>query len=170
MSREVAGRGVDGAQKLSWLGGQWANSSGQYSIYLILVAMIVISSFLSPAFLSVANFANISRQISITTILAFGQTILIIGGMLDLSCGSVMALSGLLAVLVFKATGFGPVALGAGILTGVLANSINGLMVTVFRLPPFIATLAMLTSARGAALLLTSGQPVYQLGAFRVWG
>jgi inositol transport system permease protein len=170
MSREVAGSGGDGAQNVSWLRGQWANSSGQYSIYLILVAMIVISSFLSPAFLSIANFANISRQISITTILAFGQTILIIGGMLDLSCGSVMALSGLVAVLVFKATGIGLVALCAGIATGVLANSINGLMVTTFRLPPFIATLAMLTSARGAALLLTSGQPVYQLGTFKVWG
>ncbi len=170
MSREVAGSAAGRGLTLSTLRSQWSAASSKYSIYVILVAMIVISSFLSPAFLSVNNFANISRQISITTILAFGETILIIGGMLDLSCGSVMALSGLLAVLVFKATGFGVVALGAGILTGVLANYINGIMVTVFRVPPFIATLAMLTSARGAALLLTSGQPVYQLGQFRVWG
>jgi inositol transport system permease protein len=132
--------------------------------------MIVVSSLLSPAFLSVHNFANISRQISITTILAFGETLLIIGGMLDLSCGSVMALSGLVAVLVFKYTGIGILGLGAGVVTGVLANYINGIVVTVFRVPPFIATLAMLTSARGAALLLTRGQPVYQLGDFVVWG
>ena len=91
----------------SVLRGKLSGASGQYSIYLILLAMIVVSSFLSPAFLSVTNFANISRQISITTILAFGETLLIIGGMLDLSCGSVMALAGLMAVLVFKATGFG---------------------------------------------------------------
>jgi len=132
--------------------------------------MVVVSSLLSPAFLSVANFSNISRQISITTILAFGETLLIIGGMLDLSCGSVMALSGLLAVLVYKQTGVGVLAMGAGVATGVLCNYINGIAVTVFRTPPFIATLAMLTSARGAALLLTSGQPVYQLGDFVVWG
>ena len=170
MSREVAGGAAGRSLTLSALRGQWSAASSQYSIYLILVAMIVISSFLSPAFLSVNNFANISRQISITTILAFGETILIIGGMLDLSCGSVMALSGLLAVLVFKATGFGVVALAAGVVTGVVANYINAFMVTAFRLPPFIATLAMLTSARGAALLLTSGQPVYQLGKLQGLG
>jgi len=158
------------APTLHRLRGQLSNASSRYSIYIILVAMIVISSFLSPAFLSINNFANISRQISITTILAFGETILIIGGMLDLSCGSVMALSGLLAVLVYKDTGVGSIAVGAGILTGVLVNYVNALMVTFFRLPPFIATLAMLTAARGAALLLTRGQPVYQLGEFRVWG
>ena len=169
MSREVA-EAAGGASKLSWVRGQWSIASSQYSIYLILIAMIVISSFLSPAFLSVTNFANISRQISITTILAFGETLLIICGLIDLSCGSVMALAGLVAVLVFKGTGVGVVGVVAGVVTGVLANYINGIMVTVFRLPPFIATLAMLTSARGAALLLTRGQPVYQLGEFRIWG
>ena len=81
-------------------------------VIIILVMMIGISSFLSPAFLSVHNFTNISRQISITTILAFGETLLIIGGMLDLSCGSVMALAGLMAVLVYKATGVGAIAIG----------------------------------------------------------
>jgi inositol transport system permease protein len=162
-----ATRQISGVHRLH---GLWSNASNQYSIFIILALMIVISSFLSPAFLSVHNFANISRQISITTILAFGETLLIIGGMLDLSCGSVMALAGLMAVLVYKATGVGPVAMVAGVGTGVLANYINGVLVTTFRLPPFIATLAMLTSARGAALLLTRGQPVYQLGGFVVWG
>jgi inositol transport system permease protein len=154
-----------GGLRARWLGG-----SNQYSIFIILVAMIVVSSFLSPAFLSVHNFANISRQISITTILAFGETLLIIGGMLDLSCGSVMALAGLMAVLTYKATGVGVLAMGAGVATGVLANYVNGTLVTFFRLPPFIATLAMLTSTRGVALLLTRGQPVYQLGGFVIWG
>ena len=170
MSREIAESSARQGSKLGWVRGQWSTASSQYSIYLILVAMIVISSFLSPAFLSVTNFANISRQISITTILAFGETLLIIGGMLDLSCGSVMALSGLVAVIVFKDTGVGVLALGAGVVTGVLANCVNAFLVTALRVPPFIATLAMLTSARGAALLLTRGQPIYQLGKFTVWG
>src|SRR5260370_1423339 len=107
--------------KVQRLRGFWSNASNQYSIFIILVLMIVISSFLSPAFLSVRNFANISRQISITTILAFGETLLNIGGMLDLSCGSVMALAGLMAVLVYKATGVGIIAMVAGVATGVLA-------------------------------------------------
>src|SRR5580693_9670207 len=115
MNDDVARSAIRQTPRVHRLRGLWSNAYNQYSIFIILVVMIGISSFLSPAFLSVNNFANISRQISITTILAFGQTILIIGGMLDLSCGSVMALSGLLAVLVFKATGVGLIALLAGI-------------------------------------------------------
>jgi inositol transport system permease protein len=170
MSDDIAVTAARHASRAQRLRGVWSNASNQYSIFIILVIMIVISSFLSPAFLSVHNFTNISRQISITTILAFGETLLIIGGMLDLSCGSVMALAGLVAVLVYKETGVGVIAMLAGVGTGVVANYVNGVLVTTFRLPPFIATLAMLTSARGAALLLTRGQPVYQLGDFVVWG
>ena len=156
--------------KVNQLSSQWAATSSRYSIYLIMIAMIVISSFLSPAFLSLTNFSNISRQISITTILAFGQTLLIICGMIDLSAGSVMALAGLLAVMVFKATGFGTLAMLVGIGSGVFCGLVNGLIVTMFRTPPFIATLAMLTAARGLALMLTNGQNIYQLGQFVVWG
>jgi inositol transport system permease protein len=170
MNQDVAESASRSSVAWRWLRNQGSAASSQYSIYLILVMMVVVSSLLSPAFLSVTNFANISRQISITTILAFGETLLIIGGMLDLSCGSVMALSGLMAVLVYKHTGSGGLAMAGGIATGVFCNYINGIVVTVFRTPPFIATLAMLTSARGAALLLTHGQPVYQLGDFVVWG
>ena len=145
-------------------GGFWSTLTSKYSIYLILIGMIVISSFLSPAFLSATNFSNISRQISITTILAFGQTLLIICGMIDLAQGSVMALSGLIAVMFFKATGFLVPSLFVGVLVGVVCNLASGLIVTKFKTPPFIATLAMLTAARGAALLLTNGQNIYQLG------
>ena len=152
------------------LGGFWSTLTSKYSIYLILIGMIVISSFLSPAFLSATNFSNISRQISITTILAFGQTLLIICGMIDLAQGSVMALSGLIAVMFYKATGLLVPSLFVGVLVGVLCNLASGLVVTKFKTPPFIATLAMLTAARGAALLLTNGQNIYQLGTFTVWG
>jgi len=67
------------------LGARWSALTSRYSIYLIMIGMVVVSSILSPAFLSETNFSNISRQISITTILAFGQTILIICGMIDLA-------------------------------------------------------------------------------------
>jgi inositol transport system permease protein len=150
---------------------RWALfSSGRYSIYLILVAMIVVSSIISPVFLSTANFLNISRQISITTILAFGQTLLIICGLIDLSAGSVLALSGLLSVMFFKATGMFVPSLIVGIAIGSACGLVNGWIVTRFNTPAFIATLAMQTAARGAALMMTKGQNIYELDNYTGWG
>jgi inositol transport system permease protein len=147
-----------------------STASSRYSIYLVLLAMLVVSSFISPVFFSAKNFSNISRQISITTIIAFGQTMLIICGMIDLAAGSVMALAGLLAVAVYKATGMLLLSMVVGIVVGVLCSMVSGLIVTRFRTPPFIATLALQTSARGAALLYTNGQNIYQIGDFVVFG
>jgi inositol transport system permease protein len=149
---------------------RWSTASSKYSIYLVLLAMLVISSLISPVFFSAKNFSNISRQISITTIIAFGQTMLIICGMIDLAAGSVMALAGLLAVAFYKSTGMLVPALVVGISIGVACNIVRGLIVTRFRTPPFIATLAMQTSARGAALLYTNGQNIYQIRDFVVFG
>lgn len=157
-------------QRVSTFRSGWSTITSKYSIYLILVFMVVISSILSPVFFSPTNFSNISRQISITTILAFGQTLLIICGLIDLAAGSVMALSGLVAVIVYKATGSALIAMFAGAIIGIFCNYISGIVVTKFKTPPFIATLAMMTSARGVALLLTSGQNIYQLQDFIVWG
>ncbi|WP_321800662.1 ABC transporter permease [Caballeronia sp. J97] len=152
-------------------GARWALfSNGRYSIYLILVAMIIVSSIISPVFLSTTNFLNISRQISITTILAFGQTLLIICGLIDLSAGSVLALSGLLSVMFFKATGMFVPSLIVGIAIGSACGLVNGWIVTRFNTPAFIATLAMQTAARGAALMLTKGQNIYELDNYVGWG
>jgi len=156
--------------KRSRLGAGWALASSRYSIYLVLLAMLVVNSLISPVFFSAKNFSNISRQISITTIIAFGQTMLIIAGMIDLAAGSVMALAGLLAVALYKATGSLLLAMAAGVAIGIVCNLVSGLVVTRFRTPPFIATLAMQTSARGAALLYTSGQNIYQIGDFVTFG
>src|ERR1700730_51899 len=158
------------AKQSPGLGGHWSTLTSKYSIYLVLVGMIFISSFLNPAFFSEANFSNVSRQISITTILAFGQTLLIICGMIDLAQGSVMALAGLLAVIFYKNTGLLVPSLFVGMLVGVLCNLASGFIVGMFNPPPFIATLAMQTAGRGLALLLTAGQNIYQLGNFVAWG
>ena len=144
--------------------------TSKYSIYLILVAMLVICSLLSPAFFSAKNLSNISRQISITTIISFGMTMLIISGMIDLAAGSVMALAGILAVASYKFTGSLLIGMLVGIVVGIACNIISGLIVTRFKTPPFIATLAMMTSARGAALYYTNGQNIYQLDQFVVFG
>lgn len=142
----------------------------KYGIFLVLVVLFIFSSVINKNFLSVRNLTNISRQISITTILAFGETILIICGMLDLSCGSVLALAGLLSVSVYKITGDLLLAFLVAIVIAVFCNILNGIMVTKFDTPPFIATLAMMTMARGAALLYTNGQNIYQIGNYTVFG
>ncbi len=147
-----------------------AKLTSKYSIYLILLFMLIICSLLSPAFFSAKNLSNISRQISITTIISFGMTMLIIAGMIDLAAGSVMALAGILAVATYKATGSLVIAMLTGIVIGVACNAVSGFIVTRFKTPPFIATLAMMTSARGAALYYTNGQNIYQLDQFVIFG
>lgn len=148
----------------------WAKATSKYSIYVVLAAMFIACSLISPVFLSTKNITNISRQISITTIIAFGETLLIICGLIDLSAGSVLALSGVLSVAAYKITGSMEIAMLVGISVGIACNAINGLLVTRFKTPPFIATLAMQTAARGAALLYTNGQNIYQIGNYKDLG
>ncbi|MGA2613486.1 MAG: ABC transporter permease [Spirochaetia bacterium] len=128
--------------------------------------MIILSSVINPNFFSAENISNVTRQISVTTILAFGETILIICGLLDLSCGSVLALAGLLSVISYKVTGSMAVAFAVAIGVALFCNYLNAMMVALLNAPAFIATLAMQTMARGCALLLTKGQDVYQIGNY----
>ena len=150
--------------------GFWTTLRSRYSIIMVLMLLFVVCSFLNANFLTWGNLTNISRQISVTTILAFGETILIICGLLDLSSGSVVAFAGTLSVLSYKATGSMPLAILVSVAVAVICNAINGVMVTRFKTPAFIATLAMQTMARGAALLLTAGQNVYQIGDYTILG
>ena len=148
----------------------WNKITNKYSILLVLVFLTMISTFINPNFLTAGNMSNVSRQIAVTTILAFGETILIICGMIDLSSGSVLALSGVLSVSVFKMTGSLSLAFFVAIFVAVFCNLINALMVTRFKAPPFIATLAMQAMARGAALLYTNGQNIYQIEEYTIFG
>ena len=148
----------------------YSEMMSKYSIYFILLIMIIVSSLLNSNFLTFANFSNISSQLAVTTILACGATMLIISGMIDLSCGSVLALAGVLSVASYKATNNMILAILVAIVIGVICNLINGIMITRFKVPPFIATLAMLTMARGAALKYTAGQNIYQIGDYTILG
>ncbi len=142
----------------------------KYSIFLILAIVFVGCSLISPNFLTPQNIANVSKQIAISTIVAFGQTLLIIAGMLDLAVGSTLALSGLSAVFFYKTTGLLVPSLFIGVFVGLFVSLITGLTVTKYKIPPFIATLGMLTAVRGVALLSTNGQNIYQIGDFTIWG
>lgn len=142
----------------------------KYAILLVLVILVVVASTLAENFLSVRNIFNILRQITVVGILAMGEMIVLISGMLDLSNGSVLALAGVLSVSVYMATGSLLIAFILALVVGVIANIINGIAVTKFDTPPFIATLAMMASARGLALLYTDGRNIYGIGDYSVFG
>jgi ribose transport system permease protein len=142
---------------------------------LALALLIIALSFASDTFLTVENGLNVLRQISINLCLSIGMTMIILSGGIDLSVGSVLALSGAIAAGLLKQgvelpyadaslqfTAFG--AILAGIAVGLTAGGINGFFITRFRMPPFIATLGMLIIARGLTQLWTGNFPITNLG------
>lgn len=142
----------------------------KYSIYLILIGVFVVCAILSKNFLEQENLLNVLRQLTVITIVAYGAMMLIISGLIDLSCGAVLALSGVMAVVVYKGTGSMLLAVGVAIALGVFCNLINAIMVANFDVPPFIATLAMALMARGAVMMYTEGKTILQLGGFTTLG
>lgn len=125
-----------------------------------LVAVCVATVFASDSFLSAANLENVLRQVSINAIIGVGMTCVILTGGIDLSVGSVMALSGTLAAGLLVAGANGAAALAAGIGVGVALGAANGLFVAFAGMPPIIVTLATMGIARGLALIYTGGYPI----------
>lgn len=114
----------------------------------------------TPYFATLDNLVNVAEQSTIVGTLAIGMTFVILTGGIDLSVGSVVALTGVVLALVLRA-GFGvPVAMLAGFATGIGAGALNGALVAIGRLPAFIATLGMMSVARGVALVLADGRPI----------
>jgi len=129
-----------------------------------LAILMAALSLLRPNFLNLANLVNLFRQISINGILAVGVTYVLLTGGVDLSLGSVVALSGVVAASFahpHQTLVLVPVLLG--IAAGAVCGAANGVIVTRGRVAPFIATLGMMTAARGLALLLSGGMPVSNL-------
>lgn len=142
----------------------------KYSLILILIAMMVVCSFLSSNFFTAKNLTNILKQVSIVTICAFAQGMIIICGEIDLSIGYLAGMAGSYACIVYVATENLVIAFLVGILLGALVGAINGLFVAYFKLPSFIVTLAMQTVCFGAICLYTGGQNIYKIGNFKIFG
>jgi ribose transport system permease protein len=129
-------------------------------VFIALLALCVFLSFSTDGFLRSINLFNVGRQVSLLGIMSVGMTFVLISGEVDLSVGSTYAFSGLSAgMLIIAGWGLLP-ALGVGLLTGAAIGLVNGILSTYGRLPSLIATLGMLSIVRGAALILTNGQPV----------
>ena len=131
-------------------------------ILVALVALCVVLSFATSAFLTSKNIMNVLQQISTNGMIAFGMTYVILLGGIDLSVGSVVALSGVMSMALMARSGWVLVpALLAGVLIGTAIGLIDGFFITKVNMPAFIVTLAMMNIARGFALITTSGKPIY---------
>ncbi|WP_327717218.1 substrate-binding domain-containing protein [Streptomyces sp. NBC_00490] len=126
-----------------------------------LIVLVIAMSALSGDFLTTDNLLNVGVQAAVTAILAFGVTFVIVSAGIDLSVGSVAALSA--TVLAWSATSEGvPVFLAVllAVATGIACGLVNGFLISYGKLPPFIATLAMLSVARGLSLVISQGSPI----------
>ena len=128
-----------------------------------LIALIILCAglaFLSPDFLTTGNVLDVMRQVSINAVISFGMTLTILLGGIDLSVGSILAVSSVLIAIALKGGYAAGVATPLGVLAGAAMGAVNGLLITKGRVAPFIATLGMMTLLRGAALVLSQGSPI----------
>ncbi|MGF3065823.1 ABC transporter permease [Facklamia sp. P12945] len=127
---------------------------------LALIVLFVLVTLLNPNFIKINNLLNLLRQVSINAFIAFGMTFVIITGGIDLSVGSVLALSSAIVAYLMM-YGMSPIlAVLIGVLLGGLLGAINGLIITKGKVVPFIATLSTMTIYRGLTLVLTGGNPL----------
>ncbi|OFX15468.1 MAG: ribose ABC transporter permease [Armatimonadetes bacterium RBG_19FT_COMBO_69_19] len=141
----------------------------RFGILFAFILLMVVLAFLSDSFLTVNNLLNIARQVSINAIIAAGMTFVILTFGIDLSVGSVLAFSGAIIAGLLSRGHPLVVGIGAGLLVGGLIGLVNGLIITKGGVQPFIATLGMLTIARGATLVYTDGRPITGLPDAFVW-
>ena len=132
----------------------------EYFIFVIFIALVVVLTCLKPSFIQPGNLVNILKQASINGILAFGMMFVIIAGGFDMSVGSTVAFTGVLAAMLGQGQYPLIVPLAVAMLAGLAVGVVNGVGVAVGDLPPFIMTLGTMTAVRGLALLISNGKPV----------
>lgn len=137
---------------------------GKLGPLLGLFLIVIVITILNPSFMTTDNILNILRQVSISALIAFGMTFVILTGGIDLSVGSTLALTGAVAATML-ASGIDPVlTMLAALLLGAVLGAINGVIIAKGKVAPFIATLATMTIYRGLTLVYTDGRPVSDLG------
>ncbi|MBC8450330.1 MAG: ribose ABC transporter permease [Chloroflexi bacterium] len=144
----------------------------RFSVFIILLVICVVFAVGSSDFLTASNLLNVALQTSIIAIIAIGMTFTILTAGIDLSVGSLMALGGALAAGLAIRQGLGTYGGIAGaLLVGMVLGVINGLLIIKGKMPPFVATLAMMAVARGLTLVYTQGRPIAGLEEnFVFWG
>lgn len=131
----------------------------RYGTVAILVALVVVAASMSDVFLTERNILNVLRQISGSSLMAVGMLFVILTRGIDLSVGSIAALGSVLSAILIQQYGPG-LSLVATLLAGAACGLASGVLVAFLKLPPFVTTLAMMTVARGLALIVSAGQPI----------
>ena len=126
----------------------------------VLILICIGFSLMTPNFLTESNIMNIVRQSSINTVLAAGMTFVIITGGIDLSVGSILGTTAVMAMVTSLDPTLGALSIPVALMGGLIMGTLNGVMVAYIGLPPFIATLGTYTALRGAAYLLANGTTV----------
>ncbi|MEF9973971.1 MAG: ABC transporter permease [Clostridia bacterium] len=144
----------------------------EFGVFMALIILVVVFSLTSQNFLTSKNLMNITRQVSVNALIAIGMTFVIITGGIDLSVGSVVAFSGIIAssaMVDFHLPVY--VAVIIGILIGSMTGLVNGVLITYLNMPAFITTMGTMTILRGLGYIYTQGYPIYNLPkAFRQIG
>lgn len=152
----------------------------RFQSLIALVVLCILLGVLTDKFFTASNGLNVLRQVAVNVCIATGMTLIVLTGGIDLSVGSVLALCGAITAGLLKNgirmpsadlfIGFTLLgAVLAGLIAGALLGLFNGITITKFKVPPFVATLAMLTIARGFTMLYTGGHPVSNLGTSFAW-
>ena len=137
----------------------------KYNSLLMLILLIIVSSALSDAFFTWRNATNLLRDLTPLMLVSLGMLLVILTGGIDLSVGSITAVGGMICAVALNAfqlqgvTGL-LLAVLVSLLSGLLLGAVTGSLVSIFRMAPFVATLAMMTIARGVAYMITNGEPI----------
>lgn len=136
---------------------------GEYGAFIALVLLAAVLGIISPEFRAPSNLLNLLRQASFNGLIAFGMTCVILSDGIDLSVGSVFALSAIICAEMITMGLPAIVCIVGALIAGTLLGTVSGLLVTKGRLQPFIATLVTMTAYRGMAMILTDGKPISRL-------
>jgi len=149
----------------------------KYDKYIILFLFILLSALLSEKFFTLKNITNLLKQNSAIGIVAIAELIVILTGGIDLSVGSITSLCGIIVALLLKTGVSWPMAALIAMLVGIGVGALNGILVSVANITPFIATLGGMTIYRGLGLLLSRGRQIFYdnpgfllLGREEIWG
>ncbi len=147
--------------KFDFLTNRKNSAQSVLGVFFAFILLCIVMTILSPIFLTPNNLINVLQQISINAIIAVGMTFVLLLGGIDLSVGAIVAFTGLIMAILMKSEMNVWLAILIGLVGASLLGYINGFLISKFKLPPFIATLGMLSIARGAAYTISNGQPIY---------
>ncbi len=142
----------------------WKRHLRSLTTVIGLLVLCFILSVMSPVFLTTDNITNVITQCTVNAIVALGMTVVVITGGIDLSVGSVLAVAGIVMAMLLKGGYPVPLAMLVCLVIGAFCGFLNGVMITRGKLPPFIATLGMMSMARGIALVISNGRAISSFG------